>query len=168
MKYLPIRSYLVGALVLAVSSSAALALNINTASSVELVQAGFSKTQAERIVAYHKAHGDFHSSADLLNVKGVTKATLQKVSANLNSSASAAVRADTAATVAGQSAAGQAGAAGSATTVQRPTDASSSSSTGAGLGVGVGVGVGANVGAGSSGGAGVVNTQGGVGIGIGQ
>lgn len=182
MKTLPIRSYLAGALLIAVSSSAALALDINAASTVELVQAGFTKTQAERIVAYHKVHGDFRSSADLLKVKGVTKATLQKVNAKLNSNANAAARTDAAATAAGQSpagqsAAGQAGAAGagtgSATAVQRPVEASGGASAGAGVGTGVGVGVGvgagANVGAGSSsGGAAGVKTQGGVGIGIGQ
>ncbi|SMF27471.1 competence protein ComEA helix-hairpin-helix repeat region [Pseudogulbenkiania subflava DSM 22618] len=165
MKYHPIRSHLVGALLLAVSSSAALALDINAASSTELVQAGFSKTQAERIVAYHKAHGDFRSPSDLLKVKGVTKATLQKVSAKLNSGASAAAGGDAAAEAAGQATAGKAGSAGSgsATTTQRPAEASSGSNAGAGVGVGVGVGAGA-----SSSGAAGVKTQGGVGIGIGQ
>lgn len=174
MKYHPIRSHLVGALLLAVSSSAALALDINAASSVELVQAGFSKTQAERIVAYHKAHGDFRSSSDLLKVKGVTKATLQKVNDKLNSDASAAVRAEGAATAAGQAPAGKTGAtgAGSASADQRPMETSSGANAGAGVGAGagagVGVGVGVGVGAGSSGGAAGVKTQGGVGIGIGQ
>lgn len=83
MKHHSTRSYLVGALLAVASSSAAWALEINTATPGELIKLGFSRIVAERIVAYHKSHGDFQSSTDVLKVKGVTPTALNRAATKL-------------------------------------------------------------------------------------
>lgn len=78
MKYLPIRSYLVGALLALACSSAAWALEINTATVSDLTASGFSLTEAQRIVAYRDLNGPFLSSQDVLKVEGVNQGLLNK------------------------------------------------------------------------------------------
>ena len=47
-------------------------LNINTASSEELqTLPGIGPVLADRIVVYRQQHGPFHSSRDLMNIKGI-------------------------------------------------------------------------------------------------
>lgn len=55
-------------------------VNINKASAdtIAEVLSGIGKKKAEAIVAYRKVHGDFKSVEDLLAVKGVGEATLEK------------------------------------------------------------------------------------------
>lgn len=55
-------------------------ININTASAASLADAldGVGLSRAEEIVAYRKSHGPFARPADLANVKGIGKATVEK------------------------------------------------------------------------------------------
>ena len=63
----------------AVSSTAA-AVNINTATSVELAEAlnGIGAKKAQAIVEYRNQHGPYTDANQLLNVKGIGEATLSK------------------------------------------------------------------------------------------
>ncbi len=55
-------------------------LNINTATAEELEELpGIGPELARRIIAYREEHGPFKSVEDLLNVKGIGPATLQKI-----------------------------------------------------------------------------------------
>lgn len=60
-------------------------LNINTASAKDLAKGmkGIGIKKAEAIVAHREANGPFKAVEDLLKVKGVGPATLQKNSARL-------------------------------------------------------------------------------------
>ena len=60
-------------------------LNINTASAKDLAKGmkGIGIKKAEAIVAHREANGPFKSVEDLLKVKGVGPATLQKNAAKL-------------------------------------------------------------------------------------
>ena len=51
-------------------------VNINTATSEELMRAGFAQSQARAIVAHREANGAFASVDALANVPGLTRATL--------------------------------------------------------------------------------------------
>lgn len=55
-------------------------ININTADTTMLVEelTGIGPQKAERIVAYRKVHGPFKSVDDLVNVKGIGEALLNK------------------------------------------------------------------------------------------
>jgi competence protein ComEA len=56
------------------------AVNINTASGEQLQDLpGIGKVVAERIIAYRTENGSFASAEDLLKVKGIGDATLQKI-----------------------------------------------------------------------------------------
>lgn len=56
------------------------AVNINTANVEELQQLkGIGAKKAAEIVAYREAHGEFKTVDELINVKGVGKATLEKL-----------------------------------------------------------------------------------------
>ena len=48
-------------------------VNINTATTQELVKAGFTKSKAKAIITYRKKHGDFKSVDELKQVKGFKK-----------------------------------------------------------------------------------------------
>lgn len=69
----------------AVEAKAEARLNINTASAKELAKGmkGIGIKKAEAIVAHREANGPFKSVEDLLKVKGVGPATLQKNAARL-------------------------------------------------------------------------------------
>jgi len=56
------------------------AININTASAEELAEAlvGVGLKRAEAIIEYRTAHGPFLSKAQLMDVKGIGEATLEK------------------------------------------------------------------------------------------
>ncbi len=54
-------------------------ININTATVEDLVQLkGIGDVYAKRIVAYREAHGAFESIDALINVKGISKKTVEK------------------------------------------------------------------------------------------
>jgi len=58
----------------------AVTINLNTADAETLQRelAGIGATKAEAIVAYREAHGSFASVDELLEVKGIGEATLNK------------------------------------------------------------------------------------------
>jgi len=55
-------------------------VNINSASATEIakVAKGIGKAKAEAILAYRKIHGPFKKVDELVKVKGIGKATVQK------------------------------------------------------------------------------------------
>ena len=56
------------------------AVNINTANVEELQQLkGIGAKKAAEIIAYREAHGEFKNVDELTNVKGIGKATLEKL-----------------------------------------------------------------------------------------
>lgn len=169
MKHPPIRSYLVSALIMVASSPTALALDINSASTAELEAAGFTRVQAHNIKAYHAAHGNFKSAADLLKVKGITRNTLTAVENKLNATANANANTSVKANAGGNVSAG-----GSSTAAGSTGNATGNGGVRVGGG-GVSVGGNVNVGAGANAGAGGgitgdaigAGAQGGDGVGIG-
>lgn len=70
-------------LTLALLATPALALDINDASREELVTAGFSATDADRIIAARTANGAFTSSRDLLRIEGISQGDLNRVRGKL-------------------------------------------------------------------------------------
>jgi hypothetical protein len=155
MKHLPIRSYLVGALLAAASTSSAWALELNAASTVDLVNIGVSRNVAQKIVAHHKLHGDFQSTNDLLNVPGVTVKTVNRLSNKLTING-APVGASNEAPSPGVAPAKPAASnieTGSNSSVS--TDVNTGVSAGVNTGVGVGVNTGASTGVSIGGNAGV-------------
>ncbi|CAH0532929.1 hypothetical protein VST7929_00778 [Vibrio stylophorae] len=58
----------------------AIQVNINTATAEELetLLTGIGETKAKRIVEYRQANGDFQSVDDLVKVKGIGVATVNK------------------------------------------------------------------------------------------
>lgn len=70
-------------LTLALLATPALALDINDASREELVTAGFSTTDADRIIAARTANGAFSSSRDLLRIEGISQGDLNRVRGKL-------------------------------------------------------------------------------------
>ena len=62
------------------ASSQPLIIDVNSASVRELQKlSGIGEVTARAIVAYRGEHGDFASADDLLNVKGIGQATLEKI-----------------------------------------------------------------------------------------
>lgn len=60
--------------------SAAEPININTASVRGLQKInGIGSVRAEAIVAYREEHGEFSSVDELLNIRGIGEATLEKI-----------------------------------------------------------------------------------------
>jgi len=55
-------------------------VNINTASAEELaiMLLGVGEKKAQEIVTYRESHGDFKFARDLVNVKGIGEATVEK------------------------------------------------------------------------------------------
>ncbi|ATH82676.1 competence protein ComEA [Ectopseudomonas mendocina] len=64
----------------AVQSAQVVTVNLNTADAATLQKelAGIGATKAQAIVAYREEHGDFASVDELLEVKGIGPATLEK------------------------------------------------------------------------------------------
>lgn len=155
MKHLPIRSYLVGALLAAASTSSAWALELNAASTVDLVNIGVSRNVAQKIVAHHKLHGDFQSTNDLLNVPGVTVKTVNRLSNKLTINGAPVGASNEAASpgVAPAKPAASNNETGGSSSVSTEVNTGvsagvgSGGSTGASTGTGAGVGVGVNTGA---------------------
>lgn len=54
-------------------------ININTASTTELVTAGFTSSQSKAIVDHRQKNGDFTCIEDIINVKGIGQGTFEKV-----------------------------------------------------------------------------------------
>lgn len=54
-------------------------VNINKASEAELISVGFTSSQAPSVITYRQENGLFEAIEDILNVKGVGKATFEKV-----------------------------------------------------------------------------------------
>lgn len=54
-------------------------VNINTDDEDSLKTVGFSTTQATNLITYRNENGSFQAIEDILNVKGVGKATFEKV-----------------------------------------------------------------------------------------
>lgn len=67
-------------LIVGLSTGVFAAVNINTANVEELQQLkGIGAKKAAEIVAYREAHGEFKNIDELTNVKGIGKATLEKL-----------------------------------------------------------------------------------------
>lgn len=64
----------------AVQAAQAISVNLNTADAETLQRelAGIGATKAQAIVAYRETHGSFASVDELLEVKGIGEATLNK------------------------------------------------------------------------------------------
>ncbi|MDR8015701.1 ComEA family DNA-binding protein [Ectopseudomonas guguanensis] len=64
----------------AVQAAQVATVNLNTADAATLQRelAGIGATKAQAIVAYREEHGDFASVDELLEVKGIGQATLEK------------------------------------------------------------------------------------------
>lgn len=64
----------------AVELAKAVVVNLNTADAVTLQRelVGIGATKAQAIVAYREEHGNFASVDELLEVKGIGEATLEK------------------------------------------------------------------------------------------
>lgn len=54
-------------------------VNINKANESELLSVGFTSSQAPNVISYRSQSGPFEAIEDVLNVKGVGKATFEKV-----------------------------------------------------------------------------------------
>ena len=66
--------------ILGLSTTVLAVVDINTANQEELqTLKGIGAKKAADIIAYREAHGGFKSVEELLNVKGVGKATLEKL-----------------------------------------------------------------------------------------
>lgn len=62
------------------SSSSGDAININTANLEQLMKiSGVGKTKAEAIISYREKNGDFKKKEDITKVKGIGKATFEKI-----------------------------------------------------------------------------------------
>ncbi|MHA6193677.1 ComEA family DNA-binding protein [Pseudomonas wadenswilerensis] len=59
-------------------STSALDLNKADAATLQSQLSGIGKTKAEAIVAYREEHGDFASVDELLEIKGIGKALLER------------------------------------------------------------------------------------------
>lgn len=80
MRPVPIlRPLLLALLALCLALPAAAEVNLNTASHEELVGAGLPAKAAERVIAWRTLIGPFRRAEDLGRVKGIGKATLEKV-----------------------------------------------------------------------------------------
>ena len=67
-------------LIASLSTCVFAAVNINTATVEELQQLkGIGAKKAAEIIAYREAHGEFKNVDELTNVKGIGKATLEKL-----------------------------------------------------------------------------------------
>lgn len=63
-----------------VSVESALSVNVNTADLKELQKLeGIGETYAQRIIDYRTEHGNFNSIEELLNIKGIGKKRLEKI-----------------------------------------------------------------------------------------
>lgn len=62
-----------------IAAEPAQTINLNTASAEQLSQlSGIGKAKAEAIVQYREQHGKFSSADDLIQVKGIGTAILEK------------------------------------------------------------------------------------------
>lgn len=62
------------------SSSSGDVININTANLEQLMKiSGVGKTKAEAIISYREKNGDFKKKEDITKVKGIGKATFEKI-----------------------------------------------------------------------------------------
>lgn len=62
------------------SSSNTDVININTANSEQLMKiSGVGKTKAEAIISYREKNGDFKKKEDITKVRGIGKATFEKI-----------------------------------------------------------------------------------------
>ena len=78
-----IKNLLIAA-VLGLSATVWAEVDLNSANKAELqALKGIGPKKAEDIIAYREAHGGFKSVDELLNVKGVGKATLEKLRSEL-------------------------------------------------------------------------------------
>lgn len=77
MKYL---TTLLSAILLAATAWAGQPVNVNTATAEELAEAldGVGLSKAEAIVSYRDAHGMFQHPDELVNVKGIGLATVDR------------------------------------------------------------------------------------------
>ena len=63
-----------------ISSSSGDVININTANLEQLMKiSGVGKTKAEAIISYREKNGDFKKKEDITKVKGIGKATFEKI-----------------------------------------------------------------------------------------
>ena len=72
-------------LALLFTSSVWAAININTATEAELqTLSGIGPSKAKAIVEYRKQNGNFKTTADIKNVKGIGDGIFNKISAEIN------------------------------------------------------------------------------------
>ena len=72
-------------LALLFTSSVWVAININTATEAELqTLSGIGPSKAKAIVEYRKQNGNFKTTADIKNVKGIGDGIFNKISAEIN------------------------------------------------------------------------------------
>lgn len=73
------------ALLFVAGSALAGEINVNTADAATLAAEldGVGQARAEAIVAYRERHGDFETLEDLLKVKGIGKAIIEKNAENI-------------------------------------------------------------------------------------
>ena len=78
-------------LALLFTSSVWAAININTATEAELqTLSGIGPSKAKAIVEYRKQNGNFKTTADIKNVKGIGDGIFNKISAEINVAGSSA------------------------------------------------------------------------------
>ena len=88
-------------LALLFTSSVWAAININTATEAELqTLSGIGPSKAKAIVEYRKQNGNFKTTADIKNVKGIGDGIFNKISAEINVAGSSAKAAPKPATAA--------------------------------------------------------------------
>ena len=76
---------LIALLALLLTSPVWAAININTATEAELqTLSGIGPSKAKAIVEYRKQNGNFKTTADIKNVKGIGDGIFNKISAEIN------------------------------------------------------------------------------------
>ena len=60
-------------------SSDQVKVNINTASSADLISVGFTSSQSPSIITYREENGKYEALEDVMNVKGIARVTFEKV-----------------------------------------------------------------------------------------
>ena len=79
------KHFFIALLAFLLASPVLAAININTATETELeTLSGISPSKAKAIVEYRKQNGNFKTTADIKNVKGIGDVIFNKISAEIN------------------------------------------------------------------------------------
>lgn len=85
------KHFIIALLALLLTSPVWAAININTATEAELqTLSGIGPSKAKAIVEYRKQNGNFKTTADIKNVKGIGDGIFNKISAEISVAGSAA------------------------------------------------------------------------------